>query len=214
MIFTELTNESIEVHSTRLKEELIAAIPGLEANKQGRSIILNANEIPAGKSFQVHSSGDKSDGMCISKSTKVIEDDLFKKIVTVPVYLRLLIHAATGQKEVVNKLHAPTISCKRVDEIQASVAKELCEQFCEENLVVPKSLQSEKYFSAVIDNIDHNTISNTAANVFHGTSITIFQHCDAGAQLGRRGRRPLPFFENHNKCLIVYIFGLNSPFKM
>ena len=70
-----------------------------------------------------------------------------------------------------------SISYKRVDQIQASVAKELCEQRGKKSLVVPKSVQLEKYISAAIDYINHNVTSNTTINYFHRTSITIFQHC-------------------------------------
>ena len=43
-IFTQITNESIDVHTTRSKEELIAVIPGVDAYKQGRYITLNTNK--------------------------------------------------------------------------------------------------------------------------------------------------------------------------
>ena len=43
-IFTQITNESIDVHTTRSKEELIAVILGVDAYKQGRYITLNTNK--------------------------------------------------------------------------------------------------------------------------------------------------------------------------
>lgn len=43
-IFTQITNESIDVHTTRSKEELIAVILGVDAYKQGQYITLNTNK--------------------------------------------------------------------------------------------------------------------------------------------------------------------------
>ena len=63
-IFTEVTNESIDVHITRLKEQLIAAIPGVEAYKQGRYIILNTNKSFVEAIAQVISS-DKKVTVCV-----------------------------------------------------------------------------------------------------------------------------------------------------
>ena len=38
------------------------------------------------------------------------------------------------------------------------------------------------FVTSVVDNIDHNLSSNTAASSFHGTSISIFQHPDGSIQ--------------------------------
>lgn len=76
-IFTQITNESIDVHTTRSKEELIAVILGVDAYKQGRYITLNTNKIFVEPIAQVMSKWQKSVSMCISKSAKVIKDDIF-----------------------------------------------------------------------------------------------------------------------------------------
>lgn len=56
-------------------------------------------------------------------------------------FIGLMIQAATWQKYITEKLHVLglSISYKRVDRIQGSVAKQLCDQFLAENLVIPKA---------------------------------------------------------------------------
>lgn len=56
-------------------------------------------------------------------------------------FIGLMIQAATWQKYITEKLHVLglSISYKRVDQIQGSVAKQLCDQFLAENLVIPKA---------------------------------------------------------------------------
>ena len=87
-----------------------------------------------------------------------------------------MIQAATWQKYITEKLHVLglSISYKRVDGIQGSVAKQLCDQFLAENLVIPKALQSGKYIRAATDKIIHNAASKNAAYYFPRTSITMF----------------------------------------
>lgn len=67
MIFTELTNKSIDVYSKRLKEKLIGSIPRLKVHKQCRDIILNTNEISVEVITQVLSSDKKINVMCLSE---------------------------------------------------------------------------------------------------------------------------------------------------
>ena len=45
-----------------------------------------------------------------------------------------------------------------------------------EEAVHPKSLKDDLFTSAAIDNIDSNPSSTTPNSVFHGTSISFFQH--------------------------------------
>lgn len=63
-IFTEITNESINVYTTRLMEELTTVIPGLEAYKQSQYIFLKTNKIFVGAIAQVMSS-DKDVTVCV-----------------------------------------------------------------------------------------------------------------------------------------------------
>ena len=66
----------------------------------------------------------------------------------------------------------------RVDEIETSIAKQICYQYQLEDLVRPPSLVKRVFTTSAIDNIDHNASSNTANRHFHGTGISLFQHLD------------------------------------
>ena len=48
---------------------------------------------------------------------------------------------------------------------------------------LPPSLKPGYFTTAAVDNIDHEPSSSTATKSFHGSSITIFQHCNANENI-------------------------------
>ena len=90
----------------------------------------------------------------------------------------MLIYNKTRKKGLVNKFaeEGLTIFYSRLQEIQNSIAGQLCHQYVTEGVVRPKSLQDGLFNSVAIDNIDSNPFSTTANSAFHGTSLSVFQH--------------------------------------
>ena len=97
-----------------------------------------------------------------------------------PVYTGQLVHSQTRKKSIIDKLYSLglSISYNRVDEIQSAMAEQACDQYRDEGLVCPPSLKRQMFTTAAIDNVDHNSTSNTSKSHFHGTSISLFQHPD------------------------------------
>ena len=98
-----------------------------------------------------------------------------------PVKIGLMIFAKTKKKSLVNLLCSEglSISYSRVQEIQATITKQMCEKYKQEDIVCPPSLTKGLFTTAAINNIDHNPSSATAKTSFHGTSISIFQHLES-----------------------------------
>ena len=92
-----------------------------------------------------------------------------------------MIHAKTRKKGLVEALASEglCISPKRVEEIQNSIVTQLCAKYIKEDIVCPPALQKRLFRAAAINNIDHDPSSTGAKSSFHGTSISIFQHCES-----------------------------------
>ena len=95
-----------------------------------------------------------------------------------PLFLSLLIHSKTRKRELVNMVakNGLGVSYDRVQSVELSLTKQLCKKYNEEGAVCPPSIKNGLFTTAAIDNIDHNTSSNTSRESFHGTSISVFQH--------------------------------------
>ena len=72
-----------------------------------------------------------------------------------------------------------SISYRRVQDIQTSIASQLCAKFNKDGMVCPPTLQKGLFINAAIDNIDHDPSSTGAKSSFHGTSISVFQHVES-----------------------------------
>ena len=68
-----------------------------------------------------------------------------------------------------------SISYDRVMELEEWIATSVCEWFEEDGIVAPAGLRKELLTVGTLDNIDHNSSSTTAVNVFHGSRISLFQ---------------------------------------
>ena len=89
-----------------------------------------------------------------------------------------MIYHKTRNKTLVNSLASEgwCITYKRVKSIQLGINNKLCSIYHEKGLASSPNLRTGIFTTSAIDNIDHNTSSNTSTSSFHGTSITIFQH--------------------------------------
>ena len=95
-----------------------------------------------------------------------------------PLYLGVLIHNKTREKELVDALFelGLCVSNDRVMTISTSLRNSLCHYFNIDQAVCPPKLKGELFTTAAIDDIDHNPSSTSAECSFHGTNISICQH--------------------------------------
>ena len=98
-----------------------------------------------------------------------------------PVYVGLMLHNSTRKKSLVDRMNSLglSISYDRVQEIKSTVTNALCDTYRSMGDVVPVTLTKHVFTTAAINNIDHNTSSLTAADSFHGSSVTVIQHPDS-----------------------------------
>ena len=74
-----VTAENPEIHSTRLKEKLIEAIPGLTAHIKGREVLL-AFEEDIGSLISHALPGDKDDNaMCLERTANIVREEMFNE---------------------------------------------------------------------------------------------------------------------------------------
>ena len=59
--------------------------------------------------------------------------------------------------------------------ISTETANSACSMYEEEGVVCPQKL-SKHIFITAVNNVDHDPISTTATDSFHGTSISMMQH--------------------------------------
>lgn len=67
------------------------------------------------------------------------------------------------------------MSYQRIIELEDMLATSISERFEMDGCVVPACLRKGIFTIGVLDNIDHNPSSTTAASSFHGTGISVFQ---------------------------------------
>ena len=94
------------------------------------------------------------------------------------VYLGLLLHSQTRQKNLIDKLYSLglSISYERVLEIETATGNKICKRFELEKTVCPPTLRKGFFTYGAIDNINHNPSSSTSQSSFHGTGISLFQN--------------------------------------
>ena len=92
-----------------------------------------------------------------------------------PIYLGIMLHAATRKKKLVDKCFklGLSISYDRVNQIITKLGNSVCAQYNSEQLVCPPVLRGNLFTVATVDNIDHNPSSDTAKASFHGSAISM-----------------------------------------
>ena len=95
-----------------------------------------------------------------------------------PLYIGLLLHSNTRSKKLIDNLCelGLSVSYDRVQQLSQTITTSLCDTYGNMGFVCPPSLRKGLFTTAAIDNIDCNPTSSTAADSFHGTSITVIQH--------------------------------------
>ena len=75
--YQRYTGNSIDLHSTRLKEKLISKIPGLQAHRRGKQAILTTGEVITDVVLSALSYSDDDNGKALMQAAKCIHQDLF-----------------------------------------------------------------------------------------------------------------------------------------
>ena len=251
--YEHYTKKAIDVHSSRLKDQLLLHVEGLKASRKGKEVLLSSEDVTGDALYDACVRSSEDDGICLAKAAKIIRREILKskysfkgrfdvesqkecvpsslihlvrmilegtdisaefdentnvaalsvaqlvkfncikkarqadvhfvrhgkdKETPLPVYLGVMLLAMTGKRGVVDKIAklGLSVTSQRVDEIETAITKQVCEDFNATNLVRPASLLDQVFTTAAIDNIDHNATSTFAAQHFHGTSISLFQH--------------------------------------
>ena len=98
-----------------------------------------------------------------------------------PVFVGLTVYAQTRKKILIDKLHhlGLSVSYDRVSGIVGGLSSCVCDYFNSLGVVCPQDIQPGLFTTAAIDNIDHNSSTNSLISAsFHGTGISLFQHHD------------------------------------
>ena len=92
-------------------------------------------------------------------------------------YLLLESHSQNRNKVHIQKMNKLGL-CPSYDfvlSIEDQLVGAVCEQYNQNGVVTPRSLEKNRFCIGAIDNIDHNPSSTTAKSSFHGTSISMIQ---------------------------------------
>ena len=75
--YQRYTSTSKDLHSTQLKEKLFSNVPGLQAHRRGKQVILTAGEVTTEAVLATLSYSDDDDGKALVQAAKLIHQDLF-----------------------------------------------------------------------------------------------------------------------------------------
>ncbi|KAG1654979.1 hypothetical protein GQR58_024753 [Nymphon striatum] len=154
------------VHSTRLKEKLLAHIPGLQAHKQGKDILF-IRDADIGKVLSdAFDKNNDSDAMCLARAAQIIRRDMFQELFS---------FNGSFSSKYQEIYRSPVL-------IAIDLANAVCQTYNKANVVIPTSFKTDVFITAAVDNIDHNLSSMAATGSFHGTGISLFQHPDFDGQ--------------------------------
>ena len=109
-------------------------------------------------------------------------------------YLGLKVHAETRSKSLIQTLFKLGISpsYQRILSIEDQLTTAVCEQFNQDGVVIPCSLQKNRFSIGAMDNVDYNPSSSSAQGSFHGTSLNLVQVGDSTNSGEGRKRVHLP----------------------
>ena len=96
-----------------------------------------------------------------------------------PLYVSLMLHSETRKRDLVDKLFSLDlcVSYDHIRQISAGLENRISKNFDIQFGSCPPSLHTNVFTTAAMDNIDHNPSSSTAQDSFHGTGISLIQHC-------------------------------------
>ena len=105
-----------------------------------------------------------------------------------PLYLGFLLHSKTRKRDIVEEFfrNGLSVSYDRIMQLSTDLANDAVDLFEKDGVVCPSSLRHGLFTSGNLDNIDHDPSSTSARTSFHGTAISITQHCSESSQGVRR----------------------------
>ena len=68
---------NIKLHSTRFKEQLLSRIPGLQAHKRGKQIVLTSGNVASEAIVAALSCNGDQNGLQLVQTAKLVRQDLF-----------------------------------------------------------------------------------------------------------------------------------------
>ncbi|CAE1259085.1 unnamed protein product [Acanthosepion pharaonis] len=158
----QLGVDSPNVHSTRLKEQLFARIPEIEAHKKGRDVLI---AFKADTGPVLHEASQYSNALHLSKAADILRKEMLQ-------------HKTKFSSELKDGFGEEAIppALLQVLEISGKLGETVIKQYVEEDVVCQPVLRKGLFTTAAVDNIDHNHTATTASTSFHGKSISMFQH--------------------------------------
>ena len=96
-----------------------------------------------------------------------------------PLYLDIFIHGKTRKRELVDVLfkHGLSVSYDRILQLSTDIGNAVIDLFESDGVVFPTKFQHGLFTTGNLDNIDHDPTSTSAHTAFHGTAISLTQHC-------------------------------------
>ena len=96
-----------------------------------------------------------------------------------PLYLGLLLHTKTRKRDLVDELfkNGLSVSYDRIMQLSTDLGNDAILSFEKEGVVCPTSLRRGLFTTGNLDNIDHDPSSTSARTSFHGTAMSLTQHC-------------------------------------
>ncbi|CAE1172272.1 unnamed protein product [Acanthosepion pharaonis] len=173
--------DCLNVHSTRLKEQLLARIPELESHKKGCDALL---AFKADIGPVLHEASQYSNALHLSKAADILRKEMlqhkikfsselkdgFGEEAIPPALLQFVCSIEHGVDIKSNLTHG----IAKVLEIPGKLGETVIKQYVEEDVMCPPVLRKGLFTTAAVDNIDHNPMATTASTSFHGTSISMF----------------------------------------
>ena len=77
LAYHRYTGTDIELHSSRFKEQLLSRIPGLQAHKRGKQIVLTPDDVDAEAILAALLYSGDQNGLHLVQVTKLVRQDLF-----------------------------------------------------------------------------------------------------------------------------------------
>ena len=104
-------------------------------------------------------------------------------------YVAMKVHAVTRSRTLVDALFnlGMCVSYDRLLQLTNDLGNGVCDRFTLEGVVCPPKMRSGLFTVAAVDNIDYNPSAATAKDSFHGTGISLMQHCSDDFEGYNRG---------------------------
>ena len=118
-----------------------------------------------------------------------------------PLYLTLMLQAETRKRDIIDKLFTLglCVSYDRFLQVSANLGNRACDRYDVNDGLNPPGLLKGLFTTAAVDNIDYDISSTNATDSFHGTAISLTQHCDLDYIFGSEPES----YDFNNQCKAV-----------